>query len=207
MAATCPQKHFEEKKCSEISEPFDHRRTRRTITWAFWLNFFSKVAKTAFCGWIWTIWEFFFPKVVAIFHHFLTLSKNLWLLQENFRQVCQNQIFSVRRIFWRPGDIFLTVLSEMHSTCLVELFLGLFWKNCNITKVLDLITSLQRFLKKFRQPCPNCHLRVLRNSLKEKKRFERPEIFRSSSNLENETLWFLVENFQQACRNWVLQVK
>ena len=90
------------------------------------------------------------------------------LSAQNFRQVCQNRIFSVRRIFRRPGDIFLTVLSEMHSTCPVELFWGLFWKNCNVTKVLDLIISFQCFLKNFRQPCPNCHLRVLRNILKEK---------------------------------------
>ena len=87
------------------------------------------------------------------------------------------------------------------------IFWGLFWKNCNITKVLDLITSFQRFFKKFRQHCPNCHQRILSNILKKKKGFERPEIFRSSSNLENETLGFLVENFQQAFQNWFLQVK
>ena len=86
-------------------------------------------------------------------------------------------------------------------------FLGTFLKELQYHKSLGFDHFFSAFPQKiqaalFKQPstCPEKHFEG-------KKWFERPEIFRWSSNLENETLGFLVENFQQACRNWVLQVK
>ena len=36
------------RKCSEISELFDHRRTRRTRSWAFWWTFFQQGCQNCF---------------------------------------------------------------------------------------------------------------------------------------------------------------
>ena len=208
LAATCPQKTLWGKGNAQKYLNFSIIVVLGRLNLGLSDETFSaRLPKLPFAVEIEQFGNFFFQKIVAIFHHFLTLIKNLLLLREKFLQVCQNRSFSVRRIFRRSCDIFLKVLSEMHSTCPVELSRGLFWKNCNSTKILD----FEHFFSAFRQKIPAA-LSKLPSTCPEKhfegkKWFERPEFFRSSSNWENETLRFLVENFQQACRNWVLQVK
>ena len=152
------------------------------------------------------IGEFFFENLLQFFIIFCLWLKIYDLCRKNFDR-------SVKTAFSASAGFFDVPVISFWQCCrkciqLVQWnFLGGFFETTAISqKSWTLSTFFSAFRQKFRQHCPNCHLRVLRNILK-KKSSSKPEIFRSSSNLENETLGFLVENFQQAFQNWFLQIK
>ena len=143
--------------------------------------------------------NFFFKKLLHFFIIFWLWVKIYYFAGRNSAGLSKPK-FSVRRIFRRSGDIFLKMLSEMHSTCPVELSRGLFWKNCNFTKILDFEHFFFGVSSKNSGSIVQTVIYVSSETFW-KKMLRRPEVFWSSSNLEKGTLGFLTENFQHGCQN------